>query len=67
LHIHRIDLGSLGNRLTGRSKLKTDFDFFELLHRAGQRAARKFLDAHFDDIGRQSSIDLAAEAGVEWA
>jgi NTE family protein len=63
----RIDLGPLGNRLTGRSKMKTDFDFFELLHRAGQRAARKFLDRHFDDIGRQSSIDLAAESGVEWA
>jgi len=67
LHIHRIDLGPLGNHLTGRSKMKTDFDFFELLHRAGQRAARRFLDAHFDDIGRQSSIDLAAESGVEWA
>jgi NTE family protein len=67
LHIHRIDLGGLGNRLTGRSKMKTDFDFFELLHRAGQRAARKFLDRHFDDIGQHSSIDLAAEAGVEWA
>ena len=67
LHVHRIDLGGLGNRLTGRSKMKTDFDFFELLHRAGQRAARRFLDRHFDDIGRQSSIDLAAESGVEWA
>ena len=67
LHVHRIDLGALGNRLTGRSKMKTDFDFFELLHRAGQRAARRFLDRHFDDIGQQSSIDLAAEAGVEWA
>jgi NTE family protein len=67
LNIHRIDLGALGNRLTGRSKMKTDFDFFELLHRAGQRAARKFLDRHFEDIGRQSSIDLAAESGVEWA
>jgi NTE family protein len=67
LHIHRIDLGGLGNRLTGRSKMKTDFDFFELLHRAGQRAARKFLDRHFEDIGQHSSIDLAAEAGVEWA
>jgi NTE family protein len=67
LHIHRIDLGPLGNRLTSRSKMKTDFDFFELLHRAGQRAARRFLEAHFDDIGQQSSIDLAAESGVEWA
>ncbi len=67
LNIHRIDLGGLGTRLAASSKMKTDFDFFELLHRAGTRAARKFLDQHFDDIGKQSSIDLAAESGVEWA
>jgi NTE family protein len=67
LNIHRIDLGALGTRLAASSKLKTDYDFFELLHRAGRRAARKFLDAHFDDIGRKSTIDLAAESGVEWA
>lgn len=67
LNIHRIDLGALGNRLAASSKMKTDYEFFELLHRAGVRAAKKFLDAHFDDIGRQSSIDLAAESGVEWA
>jgi NTE family protein len=67
LNIHRIDLGALGVRLAASSKLKTDYDFFELLHRAGRRAARKFLDAHFDDIGKTSTIDLAAESGVEWA
>lgn len=67
LNIHRIDLGALGNRLAGSSKMKTDFEFFELLQRSGQRAARKFLESHFDDIGQHSTIDLAAEAGVEWA
>lgn len=67
LNIHRIDLGKLGDRLSASSKMKTDYDFFELLHRAGQRAARQFLDRHFDDIGKQSSIDLAAESSVEWA
>ena len=67
LNIHRIDLGALGNRLAGSSKMKTDFDFLELLHRAGQRAARRFLDQHFDAIGKHSTLDLAAEAGVEWA
>ena len=67
LNIHRIDLGGLGTRLAASSKMKTDFDFFELLHRAGQRAARKFLDQHFDAIGRESTLDLAAESGVEWA
>ena len=67
LNIHRIHLGGLGTRLTASSKMKTDFDFFELLHRAGQRATHRFLDQHFDDIGRQSTLDLAAESGVEWA
>jgi NTE family protein len=67
LNIHRIDLGALGNRLAASSKMKTDYEFFELLHRAGMRAAKKFLDSHFEDIGRKSTIDLAAESGVEWA
>ena len=67
LHIHRIDLGTLATRLSASSKMKTDYQFFELLRRAGQRAARRFLDHHFDDIGVRSSIDVAAEAGVEWA
>ena len=67
LNIHRIDLGPLGARLVGTSKLKTDYDFLMLLHRAGQRAARRFLERHFDDLGVKSSIDLAGEAGVEWA
>ena len=66
LNIHRIDLGGLGTRLAASSKMKTDFDFFAFLHRAGQRAARKFLDHHFADIGHRSSIDLAAESGIEW-
>jgi NTE family protein len=67
LNIHRIDLGPLGTRLAGSSKMKTDYDFLELLHRAGQRAARKFLDRHFDAIGRHGTVDLAAESGIEWA
>lgn len=67
LNIHRIDLGGLGTRLAASSKLKTDYDFLELLHRAGKRAAKKFLDQHFDDIGERSSIDVAAESAVEWA
>lgn len=66
LNVHRIDLGGLGERLSAASKLKTDFDFFKLLHRAGQRAARGFLERHFDDIGERSTLDLAAESGIEW-
>jgi NTE family protein len=66
LNIHRIDLGSLATRLSASSKLKTDYQFFDLLRRAGQRAARRFLETHFDDLGVRSTIDVEAEAGVEW-
>lgn len=67
LNIHRIHLGGLGTRLSATSKMKTDYEFLELLHRAGQRAARRFLDRHFESIGQHGTLDLAAAAGVEWA
>ena len=54
-------------QLTAESKLNTDFDFFSMLHQLGRRAARRFLDAHFDDIGRRSTVDLRAEVTAERA
>jgi NTE family protein len=65
INIHRIDLGFIGKKLTPASRLNTDFDFFEMLHRAGRRAARRFLDRHFDDIGVRSTVDLRAEMQAE--
>jgi NTE family protein len=67
LRLHRIELGELGKRLESSTRLKTDYDFFDLLFRAGQRAGRRFLEQHFDDIGERSSLDDTAEAGIEWA
>ena len=32
-----------------------------MLHDNGRRAARRFLDEHFDDIGVKSTVDLRAE------
>jgi NTE family protein len=37
----------------------------ELLRKLGQRAARRFLDNHYDDIGVQSSVDLKTEVYSE--
>ena len=65
INVHRIDLGFIGKRLTAASRLNTDFDFFEMLFRAGRRAARRFLDQHFDDIGVRSTIDLQDEMRAE--
>jgi NTE family protein len=64
INVHRIVLGD--NGLDADSKLNNDFDFFQMLHRAGVRAARKFLDEHFDDIGVRATVDLAAEVKAEW-
>jgi hypothetical protein len=47
---------------TPRSKLKTDYEFFQALHKLGQRSARRFLDEHFDAIGQRSTMALHAEA-----
>jgi NTE family protein len=63
INVHRIQLDGLDKRLNG-SRLKTDYDFFALLHRAGRRAARRFLDRHFDDIGHRSTFDLGKETAA---
>ena len=65
INVHRVDLGFAGRKLTAESRLNTDFDFFETLHRAGRRAGRRFLDRHFDDIGVRSTIDLREEMRAE--
>jgi NTE family protein len=63
INVHRILLDGLDKRLNG-SRLKNDFDFFKLLHRAGRRAARRFLDRHFGDIGHRSTLDLVKETAA---
>ena len=67
MNVHRIVLDRMGRQLDPDTKLSTDYDFFEMLRQSGRRAARRFLDAHFDDLGRRSTFDLRAEAHAEWA
>jgi NTE family protein len=67
INVHRIVLDPFGTHFDSSSKLSTDYDFFEMLHVSGKRAARRFLDEHFDDIGKKSTVDLRAEAQAEWA
>ena len=67
INVHRIALDSTFKALTASSKLNSDFDFFEMLKKGGREAAKEFLDAHFDDIGVRSTVDLGAEAKAEWA
>jgi NTE family protein len=66
INVHRIVLDRFGTHFDAFSKLSTDYDFFEMLHVSGKRAARRFLDEHFADIGVGSTVDLT-EAQAEWA
>jgi len=65
INLHRIVLEGVAANFDASSKLKTDYAFFSTMHKLGERAARRFLDAHFDDIGVRSSIDLKAEIAAE--
>ena len=65
IHLHRIALG--GKPLPSGSKLNNDYDFFQKLHGNGKRAAKAFLDAHFDDIGLRSTIDHTPEIAADAA
>jgi NTE family protein len=67
INAHRIVLGENQKSYSADTKLSTDYDFFRMLHAGGYRAARRFLDEHFDDIGHRSTFDLRAEAQAEWA
>ena len=57
VNVHRIVLDSVRQGLTADSKLNTDYDFFEML-RERQPRGRPSPDAHFDDIGERSTMDL---------
>jgi NTE family protein len=67
INMHRIALSGAMKHVTQDTKLTNDYEFFLRLHRAGMEAARHFLEAHFDDIGRRSTVDLRAEVQAEWA
>jgi NTE family protein len=66
LRLHRIAMNNLGAPLDGKSKLAAGYQL-ETLHKHGQRATRRFLDAHFADIGARSTLDLAPPAHAEVA
>jgi len=65
IKVHRIVMDGLGEHFSTSTKLRNDFESLDLLRKLGQRAARRFLDSHFDDIGVRSSVDLKAEVASE--
>jgi NTE family protein len=65
INMHRIVLEDVGDAIDNTSQSKNDYEFFTMLHKLGQRAARRFLDAHFDDIGLRGTINLQKETSGE--
>src|SRR6185437_10316539 len=65
INVHRIALADSAQTLDAASRLTTDYDFFEMLRTNGKRAARNFLDAHYDDIGVRSSVDFETAPQTE--
>jgi len=65
INVHRIALDGSTKAVNAATKFSNDFEFFQMLCRNGRRAARRFLDAHFDDIGHRSTIDVQSEIAAE--
>ena len=64
INFHRIALTGSAQTLDKASRLSTDYDFFEMLRTNGRRAARRFLDAHYDDIGVRSTLEFKVTTGA---
>jgi len=66
IRLHRIVMDA-GTTFDSHSKLSNDYELFDGLRQLGQGAAREFLDAHFGDIGRRSTLDLPTEKAIpQW-
>jgi NTE family protein len=57
IHAIRDDAGM--SRYGSASKFSTDWDFLKQLRDAGRAAAAAWLDQHFDEVGRATTVDLA--------
>jgi NTE family protein len=57
MRIHRV-ASEMMVRLSASSKLLAEWDFLCMLRDEGRRSAQAFLDAHGDDLGRRSTLDL---------
>jgi NTE family protein len=65
IRLHRIVMDA-DIALDDRSKLNNDYEFFDRLRQLGQAAAQRFLDRHFGDIGRRSTIAPQTDTMPTW-
>jgi NTE family protein len=55
---HAIDPGNVLRDLGTDTKAAAGMRFFEMLFALGREHAQRWLQEHFDDLGRRSSVDL---------
>lgn len=61
LRLHRIDGAEKLVALDASTKMNAEWEFLLFLKAIGREAAEAFLEAHFDDIGVRSTLDVREE------
>jgi NTE family protein len=65
MHLHMIEARKQMRPLGASSKLNTEWAFLHHLFEIGRDAAGKWLEAHYDDLGERSSLDVPAMFGAQ--
>ncbi len=58
MHIHSISADDVMTMLGHTSKLNADWDFLAGLRDSGRARTEQWLEAHFDRLGRESTVDI---------
>ena len=56
--MHRIDGTGVLDELEASSKLNAEWNFFQRLRDAGRATAQRWLERHYEAIGREATLDL---------
>ena len=59
--VHLIEAEDLIRKLSWTSRLNADWNFLQHLHNMGRGRAEQWLEANFDRLGIESTVDLDAE------
>lgn len=65
MRLHHISAGAELLKLSVSSKLNAEWEFLEYLHQVGHKTADQWLEANFDKLGRESTLDLSALSFAE--
>jgi NTE family protein len=59
--MHAIEANDVMQTLGATSQLNADWEFLTRLHDTGHERAERWLDAHFDRLGVESTVDIDAK------